>query len=68
MHIYIYIHIHISADLAQSSSVLDYICHPPIASNPADSNQPLLQYLVVSHPADCNLPILQSAPCLIASS
>ena len=36
-------------------------CHQPIPSNPADSNQPLLQYLAISHPADCNLPILQSA-------
>ena len=51
----------LSADLFQSSSVLAYICNPPISSNPADSNQPLLQYLAISHPADCNLPILQSA-------
>ena len=43
-------------------------CHPPIPSNPAESNQPLLQYLAISHPADCNLAILQDAPCLIASS
>ena len=43
-------------------------CHQPIPSKPADSNQPLLQYLATSHPADCNLPILQNAPSLIASS
>ena len=29
--------IHISADLSQSSSVLDYICNPPIPSSPANS-------------------------------
>ena len=58
----------LSADLFQNSSVLAYICNPPIPSNPADSIQPLLQYLASSHPAVCNLPILRSAPCLIASS
>ena len=43
-------------------------CHPPIPSNPAEPNEPLLQYLAMSQPADSNLAILQSAPCLIASS
>ena len=33
-------------------------CHPRILCNPADSNQPLLQYLAISDPADCNLAIL----------
>ena len=36
-------------------------CQKTKPSNPADSNQPLLQYLAISHPADCNLAILQSA-------
>ena len=43
-------------------------CHQPIPSHPAESNQPLLQYLAISHPAVCNLAVLQNAPCLIASS
>ena len=43
-------------------------CHPPIPCNPAESNQPLLQYLAIIHSAICNLSILQNAPCLIASS
>ena len=42
-------------------------CHLPIPSNPADSKQPLVQYLAMSHPADCHPPILQSAACWIAS-
>ena len=55
--------IFISADLLQSSNMLAYICNPPMTSNPADSNQPLLRYLATSHPAVCNLqlvPTLQS--------
>ena len=34
-------------------------CHPPVPSNPAESNQPLLKYLAISYPADRTLPILQ---------
>ena len=64
---YIYVYIRNMYSYVQPS-VLDYICNPPISSNPADSNQPLLQYLAISYPAEYNLPILQSAPCLVASS
>ena len=39
----IHMYIYTSADLFQSSIVIAYICNPPIPSNPADSNQPLLQ-------------------------
>ena len=43
--------------------------HPPTPSNPADPNQPLMQYRgATAHPANRNLPIPQSAGCLIASS
>ena len=56
------------ADFFQSSSVLAYICNPAISYNPANSSQPLLQYLAIRHPAVCNLPILQNAHFLIASS
>ena len=81
IHIYIYIYLHIYIYTYITKYKCVYIrrplqereraslhCHPPIPSNPAESNQPLLQYLAISHPADCNLPILQNAPCLIASS
>ena len=69
IHIYIYsLSTCISADLFQSSSVLDYICKPPIPSSPADPDPPLLQYLAISLPAVCNLAKLQNTPCLIASS
>ena len=58
IHIYIYIYIRRPLPERERASLH---CHPPIHCNPADSNQPLLQYLAISHLADCNLPILQSA-------
>jgi len=67
LYIYIYIYIYtyiihyimyyISTGLSQSSSVLACICNPIMNSNPADCNQPLLQYHAIAHPADCDLPI-----------
>ena len=70
--IYIYIQIskymytHMRRPLQERECARSY-CHPPIPCFPADSHQPLLQYLANSHPADCSLPILQSAGCLNAS-
>ena len=49
-----HIHIYTSVDLFQSSSMLAYICNPPMPCSPADSNQPLQQYLDIHH---CNLPL-----------
>ena len=64
---YIYIYMYIRRPLPERERASLH-CYQPIPSNPADSNQPVLQYLAISHPEDCNLPILQSAACLIAPS
>ena len=52
-----YIYIYIRRPLPERERARLH-CYQPIPSNPADSNQPLLQYLASSHPADCHLPIL----------
>ena len=67
IYIYTYIYIYIRRPLPERERVSSH-CHQPILCNPADPNQPLLQYLAISHAADCNLPILQNAACFIASS
>ena len=62
--LYIYTKNYISADLFQSSSVLAYICNPPIPSNPA-----ALQYLPIQHPANCNPPYCCRFPyCIISKA
>ena len=68
---YIHIHIHIYIYIYIQLACLTYIrrplpererarlhCYQPIPTNPADPNQPLLQYLASSQPTDCHLPIL----------
>ena len=46
-YIYIYIYIYISADLFQSSSVLDYSCNPPMPSNADRHATAIHQYLPI---------------------
>ena len=50
-YIYIYTYINIRRPLPEQERARLH-CHPPIPSNPADSDQPLLQYLAISYPAN----------------
>ena len=64
--LYIYVDICV---LSQGESVLAYICNPSIPSNPANSNQPLLQFIAKTHnPPSCRLQSTYTAKCVVGTN